>query len=52
LIISASKDGIVILWSICPEALQDDSNIDEDEVLKFNTEIDIGEPLTKAKWLN
>ena len=52
MIVSASKDGVVILWSICPEALQSSEQDDEDEVLKFNTEIDIGEPLTKAKWLN
>jgi hypothetical protein len=52
MIVSASKDGAVILWSVCPEALLSGEQNDEDEVLKFNSEIDIGEPLTKAKWLN
>ena len=49
---ATSKNLVVILWSVYPEALQSAKQDDEDEVLKFKTEIDFKEPLTKAKWLN
>jgi hypothetical protein len=51
MIITASKDGVVILWKLSPDNLLGESQ-DDEEVLNFVSEISIGEPITKAKWLN
>lgn len=46
-LLTASKDGNILLWTI--EARDDD---DDEDMLKFDSELDLKQPLTKAKWLS
>jgi len=46
LFISASKDGFVILWQV-----KSAEEANGDDLLHYVTEQDVGEPVTKAKWL-
>ncbi len=45
-LLTASRDGILMLWTI--EARDDD---DDDDMVRFDSELDLKSPLTKAKWL-
>jgi len=47
MIISASKDGVVFLWTLNAMAVPD-----EEDMLQFQAEISVEDPLTKAKWLS
>ena len=49
MILTASKDGVIFLWSINPLAMPNDP---EDEMMHFQCECSLNEPLTKAKWLS
>lgn len=46
-VVTASKDGTLMMWTL--EARDDD---DEDDMLKFDSELDMKSLLTKAKWLS
>jgi hypothetical protein len=46
-VLTASKDGILMLWTL--EARDDD---DDEDMLKFDSELDLQSPLTKAKWFS
>jgi hypothetical protein len=48
MIVSASKDGFLILWSIEHLAIHEN----QEEMLKFNSDLNIDLPITKAKWLS
>jgi hypothetical protein len=47
MIVSASKDGVVFLWTLNAMAVPD-----EEDMLQFQAEISVEDPLTKAKWLS
>ena len=47
MVISASQDGVVFLWTVNPLAVPD-----EEDMLQFQAEVKVEEPLTKAKWLS
>lgn len=46
-ILSASKDGTVYLWT-----LKADVSHVSDDILTYVADVNLDEPLTKAKWLN
>lgn len=48
MILTASKDGILMIWSINPLAVHEN----QEEMLVFRSEADLKSPLTKAKWLS
>lgn len=48
LILSAGKDGVVFLWTVNPLAMPSE----DEDLLQFQAEVDLGVPLTKAKWLS
>jgi hypothetical protein len=47
MIVSASQDGVVFLWTLNAMAVPD-----EEDMLQFQAEISVEDPLTKAKWLS
>ncbi len=46
-ILTASKDGILMLWSIDTLA----NHSEGEDMLRFNSELNVKQPITKAKWL-
>lgn len=46
-VLTASRDGILMLWSI--EQL---ANHDDEDMLRFDSELDMKLPLSRAKWLS
>jgi hypothetical protein len=47
MLLTASKDGAVFLWTLNAMAIPD-----EEELLQFQAEVNVDEPLTSAKWLS
>lgn len=41
---TASKDGMLILWSL--------QSMKDEDMLKFDSDLDLQTPITKVKWLS